>query len=530
MSLSDPDPLSQSKILRKLPQDLRQIFARLYRLQQVCIAVTAEIRLEPLLEYILRSARELCAADAGSIFVRVDEIQERPNATPKDQPRTVSSHLAMKIVQNDSIDFPFREAKLPLDCSTIAGYVATTGQPLLIADVAQIPKDAPYRHFSRYDEATGYRTRSMMVVPMVDRRGERIGVLQLINKKEHRGIRLPTETEVRQFVRPFDEIDEELVLALASQAAVAIEKAALYRQIEEMFRSFVDSLTRVLEKRNYTTFGHCRRMANYARALAKEVSLRGTGRLAGVQYTPQQIEELEYAALLHDIGKLSVPDAVLDKRNKLTDDQMKIIEYRFAYAAQARPDPEYRKFLAESLEFLRRINIPRPMTDADVERLRRIRNVEGVDIDGRSRPLLTDMEFENLSIRSGNLTKEERKKIEEHITETWDILRRINWPPHLAKIPALAASHHEKMDGSGYPWGLQGDEIPLGGRILAIVDIFEALTAQDRPYKPPIPVEQALGILQDLVNQGKLDKDLFEIFVRQKVYALHIADLRPKTS
>jgi response regulator RpfG family c-di-GMP phosphodiesterase len=256
------------------------------------------------------------------------------------------------------------------------------------------------------------------------------------------------------------------------------------------------------------------------------------GRFKEVTFTEDQLEELEFAGLLHDIGKLVIPDAVLDKQNKLTDDRMRIIEYRFSFAreqirtrAGGALTPAVREELKRMdhyLTELKRINIPRGMKDEDLALLEEIRGRTFTDVDGKEQTLLTDFEYENLSVRRGNLTASERQQIENHIVETWDMLKTIPWPKYLRRIPNIASTHHEKLDGVGYPWKLEGDEIPLAGKILAVADIFEALTAQDRPYKPPIPIPRAIEIVRSEVEAGHLDKDIFDIFLKYKVYAEHL--------
>lgn len=524
----EADVTTSSRILLKVSGEHRQLFLKLKRLQEISVAVSAEQNLDRLLSFILTSARELVNADAGSIFVRLDDVHLKKEATGKDDLYESTPYIVMKAAQNDSLEFPFREMKLPFDKSSIAGYVALSGATLNIPDVYKIPAGSGYSHSSKFDEATGYRSRSMVVIPMRDMLGETVGVLQLINKKPSRDTRLRSPSDVDRSVLSFDDVDEEMLMGLASQAAVSIEKTNLYNQIRGMFRGFVSSLIGVLERRNYTTFGHCKRIADYALALANCLNIQPDG----ARFSAEQMEELEYGALLHDIGKLAVPDAILDKRNKITDDQLKIIEYRLAYAqATNRLDAAAR---ARFWEHIKKCNIPsQKMNDDDLKALDEIRKLTIVDIDGTEKPILSDFEFENLSIRYGNLTNSERLAIEKHVSETWEILKTIPWARHLRRVPNFAGTHHEKIDGTGYPWKLKGDEIPIGGKILAITDIFEALTAQDRPYKKAMSAAEAIKILEDLVKAGKLDRAMFELFVKHKLYSVHIADngfIRPSST
>ncbi|MBV8879360.1 MAG: HD domain-containing protein, partial [Planctomycetaceae bacterium] len=237
----------------------------------------------------------------------------------------------------------------------------------------------------------------------------------------------------------------------------------------------------------------------------------------GLNFTMQQMKELRYAALLHDIGKIAVPEAVLDKQNKLLPGEITAIEYRFHYAkAQGKNVDKF----AGWAQAIKRINVPRGLSPEDKATLNEIASQTFVDVDGAEKPLLTDYELENLRVERGNLTVGERKQIEQHIVDTWEILKRIPWPRDYRSVPNIAACHHEKMNATGYPWKLKGDEIPLGGQILAIVDIFEALTAKDRPYKPAIPIDKAIAIVQDEVNRGALNAKLWQLFLDRQVYNL----------
>lgn len=506
-----------SRVLEATDVRSRHLVQRLQKLLEIGTLLSAERDLLKLLTLILRESRLLTSADAGAIFVREDEIRPVPEATGRDRTHTVTPYLSLKVAQNDSIRFPFKEMKLPFNGKTISGHVALTGEVLNLPDVYRIPKDAPYSYSTAFDEASGYRCRSMLVVPMKNREGESIGALQLINKKKDPAAVLNTPESVERHVLPFDPFDEEFITALASQAAVCVEKAKLYEDIEKMFEGLVNSFTLALERRNRTTYGHCIRVARYAVAIAEAVNEAPPELFGGYRFSPTALKELRYAALLHDIGKIAVPEAVLDKENKLLDSEVRAIEYRLHYARFQGKSAEK---IARWVEAVRRINIPRGLTEEDRRILEEMRSERFVDVDGQERPLLTDHEYENLSVARGNLTPAERRQIEHHIVDTWEILKRIPWPKDYLWVANIAACHHEKIDGSGYPWKLRGDEIPLGGQILAIVDIFEALTAKDRPYKPPIPVDKAIAIIQQEVDRGALNPKLWKLFLDRKIYAL----------
>jgi HD-GYP domain-containing protein (c-di-GMP phosphodiesterase class II) len=506
-----------SRILETVDHRTRHLVQRLQKLQEIGTQLSAEQDLTKLLGLILRESRFLTDADAGAVYVRVDDIQVVENATGKDNIHKVTPYLALKVVQNDSVSLPFKEMRLPFDQKTISGYVALKGEILNLPDVYQLPAGVPFTYSKAFDQASGYRCKSMLVLPMKNREGDIIGVIQLINKKKDVRAVLDAPAKVEREVAVFDPFDEEYVSSLASQAGICIEKAKLYEDIERMFEGLVNSFTLALERRNRTTYGHCMRVAKYAVAIAEAINDSPPELFDGLRFTPIQIQELRYAALLHDIGKIAVPEAVLDKQNKLLDSEIRAIEYRLAYAkSQGKPAEKMDAWTAA----LKRINIPRGLSPEDKKILGEILVEKFVDLDGQEKPLLTPYEYENLAIERGNLTASERKQIEQHIVDTWEILKRIPWPRDYRRVANIAACHHEKINGSGYPWKLKGDEVPLGGQILAIVDIFEALTAKDRPYKPAIPIDKAIQIVQDDVNRGALNDKLWKLFLDRKLYGL----------
>jgi HD-GYP domain-containing protein (c-di-GMP phosphodiesterase class II) len=506
-----------SRVLESVDSRSRHLVQRLQKLQEIGTQLSAEQDLTKLLDLILRESRHLTNSDAGTIFVRHEEVETLEHATGKDNIHKVTPYLIIKVAQNDSIRFPFKEIKLPFDRKTISGHVAESGEILNLDDVYQLPANAPYAYSKAFDQKSGYRCKSMLVIPMKSREGDIIGVIQLINKKRDAAAVLDSAPAVERGVASFDAFDEEFVLALASQAGICIEKAKLYDDIEKMFEGLVNSFTLALERRNRTTFGHCMRVAKYAVAIAEAMNDAPPEMFNGVRYTPLQIKELRYAALLHDIGKIAVPEAVLDKHNKLLDCEIATIEYRLHYAKTQGKNPAV---IERWVQAIRRINVPRGLSPEDKAILAEIAAEKFIDVDGAERPLLTPYELENLGIERGNLTSGERKQIEQHIVDTWEILKRIPWPRDYRAVANIAACHHEKINGSGYPWKLKGDEVPMGGQILAIVDIFEALTAKDRPYKPAIPIDKAIAILQDEVNKGALNARLWKLFLDRQLYNL----------
>src|SRR5688572_668088 len=296
-----------SRIMQSLPPEFHGMIRKFQKLQEIGSALSAEKDLTALLHLILRESRSLTGADSGSIYIREDEVEFLENATAKDTISRSTPYLVLKITQNESLDFPFKEFRLPFDVKTVAGYVANSGEIVNLPDAYKLPAGVPFSYNKSFDEKSGYRCKSMLVVPMKNRDGDIIGAIQLINKKRIPDGRLTSPNEVDAAVASFDAFDEELLQSLSSQAAVCIEKARLYDEIERMFEGLVQSFTLALERRNRTTFGHCMRVARYAVAIAEAVNLSPPELFGGLRYTPDQVKELRYAALLHDIGRSPCP-------------------------------------------------------------------------------------------------------------------------------------------------------------------------------------------------------------------------------
>jgi HD-GYP domain-containing protein (c-di-GMP phosphodiesterase class II) len=436
---------------------------------------------------------------------------------------------------------------VPVDHTSLSGYVAATGQPLVIADVYLLPEDVTYRQNRSFDEKFGYRTKSMLVLPMRTHKDEIVGVLQLLNRKRNADSMLTSEATVQREVLPYDQRSVELVNALASQAAVAIENSILYEDIERLFEGFVTAAVTAIESRDPTTSGHSGRVATLTVSLAEAVDRAGHGPYKEVKFSRTQLRELRYAGLLHDFGKVGVREQVLVKSKKLYPWDLDIIRHRFAYLLQA-ADLEYereranylathgdrgydaataeldtlrrmrRDELQKFLDSIVRANEPSLMPERTFDELRDINQAKYIDFDGVERPLLRDEELRFLMIRKGNLDDRERREIESHVTHTFRFLEQIPWTRELKGIPDIAYGHHEKLNGRGYPRAITADAIPVQTRMMTISDIFDALVAWDRPYKKAVPVERALDILGQEAGTGKLDKALLDIFVEAKIY------------
>jgi HD-GYP domain-containing protein (c-di-GMP phosphodiesterase class II) len=450
--------------------------------------------------------------------------------------------------QNDSVAVDFGEFTLEVDDSSIVGKAVVSGRPINIADMGTLAAgDGPgLSHNRRFDQQTGYQARSMLTVPMFSAMGEVIGVVQLINKKRDPAARLASQEDFATEVVPFDGRAEEMALALASQAGVSLENAILYDEIRRLFESFVDASVTAIEARDPTTSGHSRRVATLTVALAEKVDALADGPLASVHFSRDDLRQIEYAGVLHDFGKVGVREQVLVKAKKLYDWQLGAIEQRFRFLRKS--------FEAEALarklalfergektgapsfgpidgELAARValldqgwrsvcaaNQPSVMEQPVLQRLRELADVRYLDQDGAEQPYLTQEELTALEVPRGSLTADERLQIQSHVDHTIAFLRTIPWGRSLRRVPRIAGAHHELLDGSGYPRRLQGEEISIESRMLTIADIFDALTAADRPYKAAVPVGRALDIIAADVKAGKCDADLFRVFVEAEVY------------
>ena len=512
----------------------------LTELTRVGAALTTERDLTTLLGMILGQARRLAVADAGSLYL----VERRPDGT-----RT--NALVFKSTQNFTLpDLSFSEFTIPIDRKSIAGSVADTGEPLSIADVYDLPPNAGYGFNRSMDARIGYRTQSMLVIPMRTHRAEVVGVLQLINHKRDPDVRLTSEAIVEREVRPFDERSISLVTALASQAAVAIENSLLYEDIERLFEGFVKAAVTAIEQRDPTTSGHSGRVATLTVGLAQAVDSGGAGgAYQSLRFSREELRELRYASLLHDFGKVGVREQVLVKQKKLYQWDMGAIRHRFAYLRQqAEMDFERERAnylmehgreryeaalqqlennksarLAELQRFVDAVtaaNEPTVMAERNFMALQEVGARTYVDFEGVERPLLEEQELRFLMIEKGNLDEPERREIESHVTHTFRFLERIPWTRELRGIPNIAYGHHEKLTGRGYPRGMKDDEIPVQTRMMTISDIYDALTATDRPYKRAVSPVRALDILGLEAKDGNIDRVLLEAFTQAKVFEL----------
>ena len=495
---------------------------RVAALNKIGIALSAERDLDRLLEKILTESRRFTGSEAGSLYL----LEEGPHG----------QRLRFKLAQNDAVRFAFSERTMPVDDASLAGYVAGHGEPVNLEDAYAVPDGAPYRHNTAFDEQTGWRTRAMLVVPMSDHTGALVGVLQLMNRRLPDGSFAPYPADL-----------VPLLLSLATQAAVSVKANQLTASIRRLFEDFARASIMAVELRDPTTAGHSNRVADFCVGLAKVVDRASDGPYASATFSREELRELRTAALLHDFGKISIPERVLVKAKKLDEDALLRIRDRFDFALEAEDAAEYRNLLATLLEAgvapspedlrlldlsrseraqelddlfeeVRRANEPTVLPEESGGTLRSLLTRSYRDRRGVVTPLLSDTEFQLLSIRKGSLSFEERTQIESHVSHTYRFLSSIPWTPDLARIPEIAHAHHEKLDGTGYPRGLRAERIPLPSRIMTVCDIYDALTAADRPYKRAVPREKALRILEDEGRTGVLDPWLVSVFVSERIW------------
>ena len=530
---------------RSLRADLERTEREMEELNRIGIALSETHDVDKLLEMILAKSREITGADAGSLYL----VEE----TPPDGrvPGDPDKRLRFKLTQNDSVQFPFVEFALPMREDSLAGWAALRGEVINLADAYNIPKEKPYRSNLHYDEETGYRTKSLVTLPMKNGRGEVIGVLQLINCKRNPAARLDSHAAVEQEVQEFTPRAVRLALSLASQAAVAYENSRLYHDIETLFEGFVHAAVTAIEQRDPSTSGHSLRVSQMTVGLAEALDRTESGRFAATHFTREQMKEIRYAALLHDFGKVGVREEVLVKAKKLYPMQIELIASRFDYLLkdlEARIEREKARALLESQraeaiqrmaaldeEYIRRsseleadfqvilqANEPALMASAHSSRLLEIARLTYRDPRGAERPILTAQELRFLTIPRGSLDPSERAQIESHVVHSFNFLMQIPWTKELRDIPRIARAHHEKLNGQGYPYQLKGEEIPLQAKMMTICDIFDALSASDRPYKRALPADRALAILEACVKDSEIDPELYRLFLESKIFELPV--------
>ena len=526
--------LVQEHEVSNLTREVNVQKERLNELNKIGVALSTEKDLDSLLDKVLTSSMEITQSDSGSLYL-VESPEENPD----------TSHLRFKWARNQSLDIDFSEFTIPLNEQSIAGAVALRGKALNIHNVHNLDNDVPYGFNKSFDENTGYHSQSMLTVPMKNPKGEVIGILQMINKKNHypEALALGDQARLKTQISTYTAENEELLSSLASQAAVAIENTRLYASIQALFEGFIKASVKAIESRDPTTSGHSERVAVLTVELAKSVDRANSAQYDNVRFSRSELREIKYASLLHDFGKIGVRENVLIKAEKLYPHELQSIQHRFQlirkhlesqfYLAQMELHlkqateadlQQARGYYHEQLQELENdfnavmeANRPSILASEVSERLGQIQE-KVYTVDDTAIPLLNPYEFGQLSIMKGTLSSEERLEIESHVTHTYHFLQQIPWTKALKNVPNIAYAHHEKLNGRGYPRGLPAEDIPIQARMMTISDIYDALTASDRPYKKALPVQRALDILGYEVKDGMLDADLYQVFLDTKVY------------
>ncbi len=517
---------------------MEPLYPQLGQLIEIGLSLSGETEIDRLLERILLTAKQMTHADGGTLYTLSEDRQR----------------LQFRILRTDSLGLAFGgtrawasstdwAAPLPTQFTDLPLFLEN-GQPnhhmvaahvALSGETANIPDAYTETRFDfsgtrRFDASTGYRSVSFLTVPLKNHAGEVIGVLQLINAMAPRS----------RTVRAFTAGEQRLIESLASQAAVALTNRLLIRQLEALFEALVQLITTAIDEKSPHTGGHCARVPELTMMLAEAVNETREGPLADFTLTERDRYELRIAALLHDCGKITTPVHVVDKATKLETifERLELPATRAAVLTR-QAEADYWRAIAEGqdrraaqarlqeqgvridslLAFLSQANRgSERMDDRAVQRVQEIAHrVRWRDAQGCEQPFLSDDEVENLTIRSGTLTAAERAVINHHIVATIQMLEKLPWPAHLARVPEYAGGHHERMDGRGYPKGLRREQMSLPARMMGIADIFEALTAADRPYKLPMPLSQALAIMDDCCANGHIDPDLYAVFRASRI-------------
>lgn len=505
-------------------------------------ALSQERNTDRLLELILRKAREVTNADAGSVYIVEGESDDLTART-----------LRFTESQNDSRDIEFQGFTMPVSASSIVGTCVLAGEVINIPDLYKLDKTGEgnnpwgFVHDQSFDQKHGYQTHSIATIPMISARNQVIGIIQLINRRKPGVDSLRGEHAFEEKLLPFDDASINYATTLTSQACIALENSLLYDEVKTLFEGFVKASVTAIESRDPTTSGHSERVADLTVGLAKVADRSDSGSYSDLSFDRDEIKQIEYAALLHDFGKVGVREHVLVKSKKLYPHERDIIDIRFQYirqsidlerkntkisyllestaqevaaelsAADAQAEEKIRE-IDEFLTFVLKANEPSLLEEGGFERIAEIATRTYFDLSGNRANYLSAEEVMSLQIARGSLTQEERGEIESHVVHTINFLNQIPWGRTYRTIPEVAGAHHEKLDGSGYPHGLVARAIPAPAKMMAISDIFDALTASDRPYKRAVPLEKALDIIKSEVGRGKLDNELFEMFVGSKVY------------
>jgi HD-GYP domain-containing protein (c-di-GMP phosphodiesterase class II) len=502
-------------------------------LSRIGMSLMLERDTDTLLRQIVDQGKRLTESDGGGMLLAETDAQG-------------VTYLRAVVARFDNLpDIGQGEHIVHIDDRSIMGHAARIREPVAVADAYDLPDDSPFGADPRFASLFGYYRKSMLAVPMLDHRNHLVGILAFVNRKSDPDARIANKEDADRFVLPYGDREVRLARSLASQAAVSIENSRLHVQIERILESVVKASVSAIDQRDATSAGHSVRVAALTTSIAASVERGGRGAYRDTRFTRRQIRELHFAALLHDFGKITVQEDVLVKAKKLPPVLWERVDSRFE-TIRVTMEREYYKQraslrLSHDDERLAGARLEEELT-AQLDQLDRMRAVvrvanepallpeqsvaELLDIaartfprrDGTQTPYLTPDELHFLQIPRGTLDDTERHEIESHAEETYRFLTKIPWTKDLENLAEYALGHHEKLDGSGYPKGLKGDEIPVQVRMITIADIFDALTESDRPYKPAVPADKALDIIRAEATAGRLDTDLVEIMIESEAY------------
>ncbi|HOV12902.1 MAG TPA: HD domain-containing phosphohydrolase [Spirochaetota bacterium] len=511
-------------------------------LTQIGISLSTIKDIDLLLDMILSKSRDITNADAGSIYLVEETIL-------KDEEEKKVTEKVLRFVHSQNYSFPFKSPTftMPITKKSIVGYVALTGEILNIPDAHKIPPDAGYTYSIDIEKKINVHNRSTIAVAMRNQQNETIGVIQLFNKKKNFEAKIHENDMFDREVIPFSPDDEEIVSSLASQAGVSLENNILYKEIKNIFEGFIKASVVAIEARDPTTSGHSERVAILTKELGRSVNNTKEGIYANLFFKDEELKVIEYAGLLHDFGKIGVREKVLIKAKKLYPEDLSLLRLRYDYikksvhhdfalkklkiikekgldyfnSVEFQIDQELNQKLDEINSYINTIlnaNEPTILEENSGKIISELVGKVYTTSENENVAFLTSEETKALMVSRGSLTEEERLEIESHVTHTFKFLCNIPWTKEMASIPHIAYKHHEKLDGHGYPRGIDSSNIPVQARMMTIADIYDALTASDRPYKKAVSVEKALKILEMEVDGGKIDKELLKVFLENKVY------------
>ncbi|SDU64549.1 HD family phosphohydrolase [Desulfobacula phenolica] len=505
------------------------------KLIKIGMALSSEKDINKLLEIMLDNVMEISNADAGSLYV-LDKKKKQLN---------------FKIVRNYSMNIRMGEndgnecvlPPVPLEINNeqnlknVSSYVAIMGKSVNINDVYDVKGIFDLSGPKKYDAITGYRTKSMLVIPLKNHKNNIIGVLQLINSQD---------IETNEIIN-FSSYDEYLITSIASLAAVALTNAQLIQNLKELISAFITSMAAAIDEKSPYTGGHIRRVVDLSMLIAKAINKSDNQKFIDIVFNADELEELRIAAWMHDVGKMTVPEYLIDKATKLEKiiDRIDLVETRFQLIEtliqkdhlnekiellnkeghiESHIKQLEKKFqltvdsLRQDLNFIKSCNNTGDfMPEENIARIKKIGNKRYV-FNNKSFPFLNDDEVENLCIQKGTLTDKERLIIENHAKVTQKITGELPFPDELSRVSEFASNHHERPDGKGYPNGFSGEQLAIQSRIIAIADIFEALTAKDRPYREPMNLSKAIKILEFMQKDNQIDRDIYELFMNAGIY------------